>query len=423
MQGVSVNLFIKTGKKEKGENAKVFYNDLYGERQKKYDILSLSSFYRQEVTVLTPIKPYYFFTPKDFSAEAQYNEGFKIDELFIAQSSGITFRKDKVFVHFSKEELDEMLALMDSSVDNSTIANRYSIKENEIWNLECKRRFFRGASEITKRMVEYRPFDSRYCYYPDKETLQQVILRGDHRYDKMQNLIKNDNYAIVVSRQCTSDWRYAFVTKSLNDMNLLSSAGMFGRGYVFPLYVYSDNGERIPNVSEKVFNIMREQVDDLALEDLVDYIYAVLYSPSYRETYKEFLKIDFPRVPYPKNAEQFHRLAEKGAELRKLHLMENASSWPMTVSFPVAGDNIIDKLAFADGKVFINATQYFGGVSDLAWNFFIGGYQPAQKWLKDRKGRALDYQDILHYGHIIYALEQTGCIMKEIDEIGVISLE
>jgi predicted helicase len=137
----------------------------------------------------------------------------------------------------------------------------------------------------------------------------------------------------------------------------------------------------------------------------------------YRETYKEFLKIDFPRIPYPKDAGLFHHLSAKGAELLKLHLMEGVAGWATKVSFPINGDNIVDKPEFQDGKVYINKDQYFGNVSELAWNFFIGGYQPAQKWLKDRKGRKLEWEDLMHYGRIVYALQETDRIMKEIDEV------
>ncbi|MDD1609393.1 MAG: hypothetical protein LUO95_01950, partial [Methylococcaceae bacterium] len=160
--------------------------------------------------------------------------------------------------------------------------------------------------------------------------------------------------------------------------------------------------------------------------DLLDYIYAVLHSPSYRATYKEFLKIDFPRVPYPDKA-SFWQLVKLGGELRQLHLLEtkvgNAYS---TASYPIDGDNCITrKLNKHDfeiidtenqlGRVWINNSQYFDNIPLTAWEFYIGGYQPAQKWLKDRHGRVLNHEDILHYSKIIKALIETARIMQEID--------
>ena len=173
--------------------------------------------------------------------------------------------------------------------------------------------------------------------------------------------------------------------------------------------------------------------------DLLDYLYAVLHSPSYRETYKEFLKIDFPRVPYPTDAAQFWQLVALGGELRKTHLLE-APSPPAplpkgegsVVGYPIAGNNVMDKLRFEIpspqpspasgrgglvGRVYINATQYFETVPEIAWNFYIGGYQPAQKWLKDRKGRALGFEDIAHYQKIIAALSNTQRLMQEVDTV------
>ena len=151
--------------------------------------------------------------------------------------------------------------------------------------------------------------------------------------------------------------------------------------------------------------------------DLLDYIYAVLHSPHYRETYKEFLKIDFPRVPYPHNEALFWQLVKLGGELRKTHLLENAPN-KTKVAYPIAGDNTVDKPRFEAGKVYINATQYFDNVPELAWNIYIGGYQPAQKWLKDRKGRALGFEDIAHYQKIIFALSETNRLMQAVDAQG-----
>ncbi|MCZ7612128.1 MAG: hypothetical protein M5T52_00890 [Ignavibacteriaceae bacterium] len=180
---------------------------------------------------------------------------------------------------------------------------------------------------------------------------------------------------------------------------------------------------------------------------MLDYIYAVLHSPSYRKKYKEFLKIDFPRVPYPKNKESFKKLVTLGTELRLLHLLESPKVNQFITTYPVSGNNEVEKIRFENsshaelgsaskipkqacltarqvrndnnGKVFINKEQYFGKVPEIVWNFYIGGYQPAQKWLKDRKGRTLTNSDIEHYQKIIAALTETDRIMKEIDKIKI----
>ncbi|AEB28324.1 hypothetical protein FN3523_0467 [Francisella hispaniensis] len=142
----------------------------------------------------------------------------------------------------------------------------------------------------------------------------------------------------------------------------------------------------------------------------------MLHSPSYREKYKEFLKIDFPRVPYP-TIETFWQLVELGSQLRQIHLLESPVVTEYITSYPVDGDNIVDKPTYKGGKVYINKEQYFDNVPEVAWNFYIGSYQPAQKWLKDRKGRELGFEDILHYQKIIVALTETDRLMREIDKI------
>ena len=158
-------------------------------------------------------------------------------------------------------------------------------------------------------------------------------------------------------------------------------------------------------------------VGKVTTEDIFDYIYAVLHSPSYREKYKEFLKIDFPRVPYPKGAESFKSLVALGKELRELHLLESPKVNQFITTYPVAGSNNVEKISYKEGNVFINAEQYFGNVSEAAWNFYIGGYQPAQKWLKDRKNRTLTNEDIVHYQKIIVVLTETDRLMKGIDKL------
>ena len=239
----------------------------------------------------------------------------------------------------------------------------------------------------------------------------------------MSNMLR-DNIGIVVSRQCTDDWKHVFVTNKVADFNLTGTAGRFGSGYVCPLYLYKETLEgevRIPNLNPDIVKQIEKSLGkQVEPQELFDYIYAVLHSPSYRERYKEFLKIDFPRIPYPTDAEAYHRLAEKGAALRRLHLMEGLPA-NTGVTFPQEGSEKVECLRLEDDCVYINDVQYFEGVTEEAWNFYIGGYQPAQKWLKDRKGCTLSFEDVKHYQRIIYVLTQTAQIMNTIDEILFVS--
>jgi len=163
---------------------------------------------------------------------------------------------------------------------------------------------------------------------------------------------------------------------------------------------------------------------------LLDYIYAVLHSPGYRETNKEFLKIDFPRVPYPKDKKTFWQLVKLGGSLRQIHLLDSEITEKYISSYPQDGTNEINRKLNANdwelydvenqvGRIWINDEQYFDKIPLLAWELYIGGYQPAKKWLKDRKGRKLSYDDILHYQKIIVALAGTDRLMGEIDKIEI----
>jgi predicted helicase len=256
----------------------------------------------------------------------------------------------------------------------------------------------------------------------------------------------NSNYGLLSCRQqSTFDFQHAFITKSLADMCSVSLQTK-ETGYYFPLYTYSKeskNQKSIIEVSERQLNLNSKIVlkiakginhtfvpdDDIVVEhspnvdgaiyplNILDYIYAVLHSPSYREKYKEFLKIDFPRVPYPTDADKFCKLVALGKELREIHLLESPKVNEFITEYHGDSDNIVGKPVYKNGSVYINEIQYFKNVQEVAWNFYIGGYQPSQKWLKDRKGRELSYEDVLHYQKVIVALTKTQGIMGEIDGV------
>ena len=403
MQGVSINLFVKTGKKAKDELGKVYHKDLYGLRQNKYDFLDKATIESVGYKELQPKEPMYFFVPKDFELQEEYDKGFKIDELFKVSSVSVVTANDSVLVDINENSLLKKVSEAFGNADKSFI-ERYN----------------------------YRPFDDRYIYY-DVQKIERP------RETTMRHM-KKPNIAILTCRQLAgNEWLHASVADGIVDDCRVSSKTK-ERGYVFPLYIYKENmgsEERIVNFNKDLYERIAKGLnylpcyDDNVLVDpiskydgvlypqeLFDYIYAVLHSPSYRERYKEFLKIDFPRIPYPTDWEKFRDLAEKGEELRQLHLMEDLPN-STGVSFPQAGTLQVDCYRWTDNRVYINSEQYFEGVPESAWNFYIGGYQPAQKWLKDRKGMALSFEDVKHYQRIIYVLQQTECIMQEIDDIYV----
>ena len=409
--GVSINIFVKTGEKAKDELGKVYYYDLYGDRQTKYDWLNLSNLHDIGFQEVNPVSPYYFYVDKPSMGKDQYDKGFQISELVPENVSGIVSMGDNYAIANNKEELKARLQYVKAEpLLPEQLNEKYSLGKNYADFI------LSGIKQLTINdelfiPLSFRPFDERTTYFSEK-----VIWRP--RKKVMSHMLR-DNIAIVVCRQCNDDWKHVFITNKVSDFNLTGTAGRFGSGYVFPLYAYKENMgvmERIPNFDGKILSQIEQSLGEkIEPQELFDYIYAVLHSPSYRERYKEFLKIDFPRIPYPTDANEYHRLAALGAELRKLHLMEGIPN-NTGIVFPKVGSMQVDCLRWEENRVYINSEQYFENVPESAWNFYIGGYQPAQKWLKDRKGLALDFKDVKHYQSIIYVLQQTARIMQEIDK-------
>ena len=234
----------------------------------------------------------------------------------------------------------------------------------------------------------------------------------------MKNCADDDNFAFNFCRQTKTDaWAHCVVSRYAAPAVYVEIKD--GSNFA-PLY-YKDeiDGQRRVNFDPKIHKAIVTAAKDKAhgAPDEVaifDYIYGVLHCPAYRETYREFLKIGFPRVPYPPSPEVFWDVSAKGTALRKLHLMEDAAIGETPYKFMGAGDSVVGKVEYDGGVVRINKAQGFDGVSEIAWSFHIGGYQPAQKWLKDRKGRALSFDDIRHYQKIIKILSETDRIMKTI---------
>jgi len=500
MQGVSINVFVKTGKKKSNELGKVFHYDLFGKREMKYDFLFENSLRTIDFKELKYTEPFYFFVPKEEEGRNEYENGFRVDEIFPLNVTGIVTARDSVVIDMNEKTLlERMKKFADMEFSDADIRSwlfpgkkdaKYLAGDSRGWKLATARNKIANFnhSEIIKN-INYRPFDTRKIYYsPD------MIDWGREKY--MQHFLKGKNIGLVTARQSTdADWNLIQVSRNMIDNRYQFSYK--GIPSQFPLYLYSENfdkEERTPNLNEKIVADIEKSLGlkfvaekgtstgsvsekTFAPIDILDYIYAVLHSPTYREKYKEFLKIDFPRVPYPKDQETFWKLVALGKQIREIHLLESPTVEQYITQYPESGDNVVEKIKFvpdhkpkrqekqpsfstsddsdshdgsddtsfpqphlksnedmqlhepegiyyttpklSSGRVYINDTQYFSNVPETAWNFYIGGYQPAQKWLKDRKNRTLEFDDILHYQKIIVALSETDKLMKEIDKLEI----
>ena len=433
-QGVSINIFVKTGKKKPTELGQVFHYDLFGKRDFKYDFLSENSLKSIEYNCFTPFKNSFLFKSIDESMLKKYNEGINPLTLFKVNVMGFQTHRDSFAVDFEMKNIKSRASdLINKEITNEELYKKYSISDNRDWKLEKARNEIQIDREWETKAVKcgYRPFDERPCYF-------SYVMMDYPRKELIQNVLNKENLLLGIGRQGLAvgdiDWCLTTVSKHPVDANIFRRGGV----NLFPLYLYPDNTgqqiieqttERIPNFNLEIVNKIEAKIsltftnekqnneNTFAPIDISDYIYAVLHSPAFRTKYKEFLKTDFPKIPYPKDKNTFWQLVKLGGEIRQIHLLESPTVEQYITQYPIDGDNVVGKTKYQGGKVFINETQYFDNVPQVAWEFYVGGFQPAQKWLKDRKDRKLEFDDILHYQKIIVALSATDGLMKEIDKI------
>ena len=393
MQGVSINIFVRTNNRTGCQPVRdvnalaarpttqctVHYADMWGLREGKYDALEENSFSDIEWHDITPSDPMYFFVPKNDDGVDEYEAGFRLDELLEFNGMGVTTGDDTTFVGQDDGELLD----------------------------KVKQKY--GSAEIGYvRDVLYRPFDTLRLYYkPD------LLARAREKFFKP---IEQEALSLVVIRICSRDDDCPVCTAhGIVDKTILSSKD---NANVFPLYLYEEyhgKMQKVPNLNSEIVKKIETALGEKTTpEDIFNYIYAVLHSPTYREKYKEFLKIDFPRIPYPTSAETFHALAALGAQLVAIHTMKDFDEAD-DVAFEDAGGREVGKVAWKGGSVYVNNESRFAGVEEATFNQYIGGYQPLQKWLKDRKGRKLSDADISHYKRIVRALRRTAALMSKID--------
>jgi len=461
--GVAITICVKH---EEKKEPKVYYSDLWGLREEKYKWLDKEELSSTKFQSLDPTDPYYFFVPKEDKGWDSYQSFWKITDIFPVNSVGVVTSRDNFVIDFEKKPLEVRIrAFVDPSNDGEFLKSAYSLKEGSDWKIAEAREELRKDKNWEDHFtrVNYRPFDERYIFYHPT-----VIERG--REEVMQHM-SQANLALCVGRSGavigSKIWDIAFVSDSLVDLNLFRRGGEV----VFPLYLYQNrepaqlsltDQEKLDlpgtqhtlrtkwnkrlNVDPKIYGKLEYQYKQTPrAEDLFSYIYAVLYSSEYRNKYEEFLKIDFPRVPFTKDHKLFQKLAALGKGLVDLHLIKSPGLTEPVAKFWGDGNGEVKLLDFKDGEetakfvdievaaywpragekpdfnssgiVQINKKQFFGPVPKEVWEYYIGGYQVLNKWLKDRKGRILSSEEIKTYCKIVAALSKTIKIQKEIDKL------
>lgn len=417
-QGVAIALYVKMEKPPKGK--KVYYADFWGVREEKYKYLFENKAQTTEWQELKPIAPHYFFVPKDFALQAEYEKFWKVTEIFKEWSSGITTHRDQFVVGFTKEEIIQRLRIFLGNLEDKLVRQGLKLKDTSSWKLTEVRQKTKDEKLKDKiYLYAYRPFDMRYiCYDP--------ALIDRPRLPFMNNL-KKDNIALLCMREVVieSGFSHVLVSDRISDRRMFLSNR--GAPYFFPLYLYLElfddethRAGRISNFTKKFLQAIQEALGLLpTLDEIFYYIYAILHSPTYRKRYKEFLKIDFPRVPLPSDYEVFKELSNLGEELVAFHLLKSPVLGDSEVGFPKSGSNTVDKVSYdkVTQRVFINKEQYFEGISREVWEYRVGAYQVMEKYLKDRKKRKLSLDEINHYIKVAKAIRLTIEQQVKIDTV------
>ena len=428
IQGVSILLCIK--ERENPTSAKVYYADMWGLREEKYNTLSETDIQTTEWCELQPTSPYYLFVPQAIEQRTEYELGWEITDIFQSRSIGIATARDTLTLHRTVEKLREtVIDFISLSVDDAR--QKYELRaDTRDWKIHLAQADLRNHPNPDQHItaIHYRPFDTRWTYYTGKS-------RGFHCMPRPAIMphLRKENLALCVCRVVASPtWQHALVADQIIENRYISNRGSES-GHVFPLYLYPNpnelelSTERSLNFKPAFLTAFSEalalpQVEPFNLpegvspEEIVAYIYAILYSPTYRQRYYDFLKYDFPRIPLPQDIEQFRTLAGLGQRLMDSHLLKDVQASPRH-RFEGEGEGIVAQVRYLDGRVWINPTQYFTDVPEAVWEYEIGAYQVCEKWLKDRRGEALRREDLQQYRAILVAVAETLSVMDAIDGV------
>ncbi|MBD2184693.1 helicase [Planktothrix sp. FACHB-1355] len=407
--------------------AKIYHADLWGSREDKYRYLQEHDITTIEWTEIFPQSPLYLFIPQDKDLRTEYEAGWKITEIMPVNSTGVKTHRDHFVFDFDLSELQKRIEkFRDLNISDREISETYELQDTRDWKLSQRRRSLKSNSDWESFFTQclYRPFDWR-AYYHHEDVVELP------RYEVTRHLLEENNLSLCTTRQVNSEFKHIFCTKyPVTDCTV--SVATRERTYLFPLYLYPDprnsqkslfeSNEIETNLAQKFVHAIREKLGYIPTpEAIFYYIYAIFHSPTYRQRYAEFLKIDFPRVPLTSSDRLFKDLGAKGEALVDLHLMKSKKLNKLITKMDGDGDNAVTEVTYkpAEQRIYINRNRYFEGITPNVWEFNIGGYQVLDKWLKDRKKarRTLSFDDVLHYQKVVIALKETMQIMQEIDRL------
>lgn len=434
-QGVAIGIFINYQGK-KSDYPKVYHAHLFGRRDFKYSYLLENAIQTTKWVELKPQSPFYLFVPQNLDLMADYQRGWKITEAMPIHSVGVVTARDHLTIQTSVQQVLDVVTDF-YQLPTEKARTKYQLRQDvRDWKVHFAQNDLKQQKLEKSKVVPilYRPFDVRFTFYTGREN--GFICRP--RKNVMRHVLEGENLGLITIRRSRrpGSWKEVFVSNCI--IAGATSISALDMSYFFPLYLYptekkdlftplKDKITRKPNFSAEFIKDLEKRLNLLFIPEghgdfnitvsalnVFYYIYAVFYSPTYRQRYVEFLKMDFPRLPLTRNRDLFKQLSQFGERLVEIHLMkvpiENRRC------FPIQGNNLVEKIVYQQNKVFINKTQYFGNVVREIWEFQFGGYQICQKWLTDRKGHVLNFAECSRYLYILAAVEETRELMEKIDE-------
>ena len=411
-QGVAITFFVKS---KKYKESKVFYADLYGKRDYKFKWLEKNNFDSVEWREVEVRRPYYFFVPKDYSLEEEYNSFWSLTDIFQKPywCQGIITSRDHLTIKRTPEEVWETVNEF-ARMDPDEARERFDLrKDSKSWQVEDAQRDLleRGLTKEKIVPILYRPFDVRYTYYTGKTC-------GFHfrpRKEVMQHIIGGDNIGLLVCRQQRKiGFHHAFITKYIVDCCVISNKTREGN-FLFPLY-FTVNNEKKTTIDPKLFQyLVKLYSAKISPEQIFYYVYGMLHSNKVRNKFAEFLRYDFPRIFFTEYFDDFTAISEIGKELADLHLMK--TKLEPEVQFIGNGSNEIESINYDANKTFLNAEQYFQPVPKEAWDFKIGSYNVLKKWLSDKKKTEISSLETNYFIQMVEIAKNTIKNAKEIDEL------
>ena len=426
-QGVAIALFVK--RKQSTPSKILMHSEIWGAREQKYEWLTKHELKKTDWRELKPVSPFYLFVPRDERLNKRFQSYPSIPAIFPVNSVGIVTARDHLTIHWTSQQVWTTV-LNFVSLDPEIARQAYQLGDDvRDWKVKLAQEDLKKSGPTKENIVPilYRPFDIRFTYYTGRSKGFHCMPRGE----VMRHMLdKNLGFITVRKAPPNSLCNYFFVSEHIISNGAIRSDNQSIDTF-FPLYTYpqkdrhdlfsqNESGERVPNLAPKLVEALKSAFKkDPSPEQIFHYIYALLYSNAYRKKYAEFLKTDFPRVPFTKDYKLFNKLAEKGEELVELHLLKSKKLVKPIAKCEGSGDLRVDKVTYDQNKarVHINPEKWFAGIPPEVWEYHIGGYQVSEKWLKDRKGKELSSEEVAHYARVVTAIAETITIQRFLDDL------